>query len=109
MTYITIVNVPGYLPDGMDEEPAEFDTAKDAWYALYHERIDDESNYPCPLCNDTMTHGPFGDCDDDSDAATALADMARRDEPGVCYLSTPGYDGDHDLGLAYSVVLKEES
>lgn len=100
--FTAIVNTPGYLPEG-DDYPPVFDSARAAWYYLYHERNREEEDYPCPLCRDESTHGVFGDCDDDSEEARALAEMARVDEPGSVHLSTPGYDGGHDLGRAYSV------
>jgi hypothetical protein len=113
--YVATVNVPGYLP--MDDEPAVFETAAEAWWHLYHERCYAERDAPCDLCDDTMTHGPFGDCDDDSETAGELAQNARLsdrrrpfsapDVVGTVYGPTPGYRGDHDLGLAYSVQVAE--
>jgi hypothetical protein len=99
--FVATINVPGYLP--MDDDPPTFDTAKEAWWYLYHERISGEYDYPCELCNDTQSHGPMGDCDDDTETARALGQAARADSIGTVYGPTPGYDGAHDLGLAYSV------
>lgn len=90
--YVATVNVPGYLP--MDDDPPVFDTAREAWAYLADERdraIDDVWQE--------------GDPDTD-DACVELLYLAETGpEPGVgtVYGSTPGYEGDHDLGLAYSV------
>lgn len=104
--YVATINVPGYLP--MDDDPPTFETAAEAWWYLYHERVESERDASCDLCDDTMTHGPFGDCDDDSETGRELGQAARRAEIGTIYGPTPGYRGDHDLGLAYSVSLAEE-
>lgn len=114
MRYVATINTPGYLP--MSDEPAEFSTAAEAWWWLYHERCDHERDNPCDLCDDTMSHGPSGDCDDDTETGQALAKMARwagggmvtdSEAVGTVYGPTPGYRGDHDLGLAYTVAEAE--
>lgn len=113
--YLATVNVPGYLPMDDDDPPA-FDTPAEAWWYLYNERCQEEWDAPCDLCDDTMTHGLTGDCDDDSETGRELAKMARWagsgmvcgfEAVGTVYGPTPGYRGDHDLGLAYSVTLVE--
>ena len=113
--YVATVNVPGYLP--MDDDPPVFDTAEEAWWHLYHERCYAEGEVECDLCNGESTHGVSGDCDDDSETGTALAKSARWagsglvcdfEAVGTVYGPTPGYRGDHDLGLAYSVSQTEE-
>lgn len=115
MTYVTTINIPGYMP--IDDYPAIFDTPAEAWWYLYHERCDSERDNVCDLCGDTLTHGPMGDCDDDSDTGRELAKYARWaasglvadfEAVGTVYGPTPGYRGDHDLGLAYSVSVSEE-
>lgn len=89
--YVATINVPGYLP--MDDEPPTFDTISEAWNYLADERKDSElmSEYPdgTPL----------------SDTYRNLLHMATIPDPqtGSIYGATPGYEGDHDLGLAYSV------
>jgi hypothetical protein len=103
--YVATINTPGYLP--IDDDPPVFDTAREAWWYLYEELIDEESNHPCPLCYGESTHGISGDCDDDSEAAREIGQAARTDQTGTVYGPTPGYDGDHDLGLAYSVSIAE--
>jgi len=107
--YLATTNVPGYLP--MDDEPPTFDTAEDAWSYLADERErgeengDDEDDYSITretlACLATPTSGvPEG--------ASCMVDARTR--CGTVYGDTPGYDGDHDLGLAYSVdVIGDES
>lgn len=116
--YVATINTPGYLPDA--DEPAVFDTAKEAWWYLYHERCDAERDAPCDLCGDTMTHGPMGDCDDDSETGHELSKRARHagsglvcdfEAVGTVYGPTPGYSvtgTGHDLGIAYSVSTTED-
>lgn len=110
MGYLATINVPGYLP--MDDEPPVFDTATEAWWHLYHERCDadwldvdlpaeghDHNPYTlCPICSEV----------EDSETADELGRMAMTGEVGTVYGPTPGYQGDHDLGLAYSVTLTED-
>lgn len=91
MPFQAIINTPGYLPQ-QDETP-EFETCEAAWDYLRDERIRD--------LDDVMN-------DEDDDAIdNALEEMeSLMSEPsvGTVYGFTPGYDGDHDLGVAYSVV-----
>lgn len=111
MRYVAIVNTPGYLPEGT-EPPPTFATAAEAWWYLYHERVNHEQDNECDLCHDTMSHGPSGDCDEDSDTGRELGRRARWAGRGLVTGSeacgtvngpTPGYRGDHDLGLVYQV------
>jgi hypothetical protein len=108
--YVATINVPGYLPE--DDDPAVFDTATEAWWYLYHERCNDDwqdvdlpteghDHRPstlCPICSDV----------EDSETADELGRMAIQGQSGTVYGPTPGYDGDHDLGLAYSVTEVDE-
>ena len=111
--YVATINTPGYLP--MDDEPPVFDTAAEAWEYLAQERehAEDSADYP------DSDPGQF----EYSDTLAALRRIAggehvhgdpREDTPtesdgtGTVYGSTPGYDGDHDLGLAYSVGILED-
>jgi hypothetical protein len=80
------VNVPGYLP--MDDDPPVFDTPREAWDYLADERERGEDN---------------ADDADHFDIVATVTAMAMIDGPGVVVGPTPGYDGDHDLGLAYCV------
>lgn len=87
--FLAIINTPGYLSE-QDEVP-EFETAREAWRYLRDERDrdvdamgDPDETDRCWLELDTAVHNGFG--------------------PGTVYGATPGYEGEHDLGLAYSVV-----
>jgi hypothetical protein len=102
MPYVAIINVPGYLPTG--DDPPTFDTASEAWLYLTEERERDEDEYEGPR---------------DSETVRELAEWSNRclnpgsesvnfTGQGTVYGSTPGYDGDHDLGLAYSVQWESE-
>lgn len=91
--YEAIINVPGYLP--MADQPAIFDTAKEAWQYLADERergLEDVEE----ISDDDVWH-------------YLVAQATDVDDPGVgtAYGSTPGIDSEHDLGLAYSVVVVE--
>lgn len=101
--YVATVNVPGYLP--MDDDPPVFDTAQEAWQYLSDEyQQDGESAWEPMDANDPdgpqQLNGP----------ALALERFATLDvaNEGTVYVGTPGYDGDHDLGLAYSVTWTDE-
>lgn len=83
--YQAIINVPGYLP--MSDDEMFFDSIKEAWEWLAEER----------------SRG-FFDLDEAELTVTGLESILSQDQCGTVYLSTPGYDGDHDLGLAYCVV-----
>lgn len=110
MPYVATINIPGYLPT--DDEPAVFGTAKEAWWYLYHERCDadwldvdlptdghDHRHFTlCPICSEI----------EDSETADDLGRMAVAGKVGTVYGPTPGYDGSHDLGLAYSVTYVPE-
>lgn len=95
--YVATINVPGYLP--MDDEPPTFETAQAAWEYLADER-------------DRSWDDVFAASDLDTDDDT-LTELRRRasdkwlvcdfERVGTVYGGTPGYDGSHDLGLAYSV------
>lgn len=115
--YVATINVPGYLP--MDDDPPVFETPAEAWWYLYQERCRGDLDAPCDICDDPgQVHGPDGDCDDDSETGRKLAKSARWASSGmVCdfeavgtvYGPTPGYDGDHDLGLAYCVTFDPDA
>ena len=69
MTYLAIKNTPGYLPES---EPAEFDTAADAWWSHYHERVDEERDWEretgiCSGCGEVPED--WDDHDDDTEEA----------------------------------------
>ena len=84
MPYAAIVNTPGYMPDGT-EEPATFDTPREAWQYLVSEVDRAWDDYP----EDTN-----GAC---VDAHTQMHNLDQN-LTGTVYAPTPGYEGDHDLG-----------
>ena len=90
--YLAVINVPGYLP--MADDQPWFSTAQEAWEYLLHEREAAEQG------DDTT--------DEYSDVVHELRYWAQGregfDALGTVFGGTPGYDGDHDLGLVYSVV-----
>lgn len=109
--YVAIINTPGHLPES---EPAEFDTAREAWDYLADERKRaEDSAEDWPVGNPyeyTETHDvltriagqePIGPMLWDGDPVT------NADGTGTVYGNSPGYFGDHDLGKAYSVQLAE--
>lgn len=98
--YTATMNVPGHPPW---EDPHTFDTATEAWWYLYQERCHAETATICDLCDGTMTHGPSGDCDDDSETGVALGQAARAGQVGSIHGPTPGYRGEGDPGVLYSV------
>lgn len=86
--YVATINVPGYLP--MDDDPATFDTPSEAWQYLVSEIERSWDDYP---------EDANGAC---VEAHTQLHNLDQS-KAGVVYAPTPGYEGDHDLGLAYCV------
>ena len=89
MKYIATLNVPGYSP--VDDDPPVFDTPREAWQHHVGEVNLSWDNHP---------EDENGAC---VSAHTQLHNIDQS-KPGVIYAPTPGYDGDHDLGLAYCVV-----
>lgn len=92
MHYLAIQNTPGYLP--WSDDPPAFKTTRDAWQYLVSE-IDrlwddhpDDANGACIQAH-TLMHSQ------------------DQNSVGTIYAPTPGYDGEHDLGVAYSVVVCE--
>lgn len=124
MQYVATINVPGYLP--MDDEPPMFDTAREAWSYLTDERTRGEDDYPdwhpgrwsaeYSETRETLAvlaesaHWRTSDRDNPGeDVAEWLAGNGiNADGTGTVYGDTPGYDGKHDLGLAYSVQVAED-
>ena len=103
MTFVATINTPGYLPEG---EPSEHDTARDAWEYLADDRKRHEEDF----------------ADDDFTGYSATANVMESiangalgpedagldfDRTGTITGPTPGYDGDHDLGIAYTVSVAE--
>lgn len=93
MPYTAIMNKPGYLPDTADALPV-FDTIREAWDYLrgeYIEAVNDAD--PSDLLDDVVDQ---------------FATKWNHEVVGTIIAPTPGYDGDHDLGMAYSVMGIEE-
>jgi hypothetical protein len=96
--FIATINTPGYLPEG---DPGYFFNATEAWDYLRGERYDaftdadlDEGTDPTFARLRSLSEGLLWD-------ELGWDDTARG--AGSVNGSTPGYDGDHDLGLAYTV------
>lgn len=89
MRYIATANTPGCLPQSDDQ--AVFDTAPAAWEALAEERKQEEE-------------GTEDDADEYSGTVDTLTEYAENGHgPDTVYGPTPGSDGQHDLGTAYTV------
>lgn len=112
--YVATINVPGYLP--MDDDPPVFDMAINAWEWLAEQRESEEDQF-----EDWEGDNGLGEY---SSTVATLRYLGSQDHQpgnphedwptaangtGTVYGSTPGYDGDHDLGLAYSVTWCEEN
>lgn len=105
--FIATINVPGYLP--MDDDPPTFDTAREAWEYLVDERRTGEDD-AWDVDHD-MPHEPSGysatfnmlerRAEGNWDPAFGSVDEVTGE--GTVTGGTPGYEGDHDLGLAYTV------
>jgi hypothetical protein len=101
--YLATINTPGYLP--MSDEPAVFDTVREAWDYLAAEREASE-DYACdeecedgPACRWGFTH----------DYTDTVRDLYAMTLVGTVVADTPGYHGSHDLGVAYSVEALEHA
>ncbi len=101
MGFLATINVPGYLP--VEDEPHVFETAHEAWQYLMNERMADEDAAEVPGLGYSITVTRLSDRMVDS-----AADGTSWDGTDTYYGDTPGYDGDHDLGLAYSVTEVED-
>lgn len=99
--YEAIINVPGYLP--MDDDQHVFGRIKDAWEWLADQRRRDEDDAEMPGDSYSQTV-----LDLEARANATMADGTPYQRMGTIYGDTPGYEGDHDLGLAYSVVKVRE-
>lgn len=110
--FMAVINVPGYLP--MDDDPPVFDTPQEAWSyladtrrrdeddAVYADDDPDQCEYTDTVALLEYTAGPdveYGNPHEDN--------PVNADGSGVVYGSTPGYQGEHDLGLAYCVIAVE--
>ena len=112
--YVATINTPGYLPT--DDEPAVFDTAQEAWEYLAdeRERAEDDAVYSdddpeAYEYSDTLTTLRYIAGDEHEHGNPREDYPTNVDGTGTVYGNTPGYSGDHDLGMAYSVSLVEEA
>lgn len=106
MKYVATTNVPGYLP--MSDDPPVFETVREAWSFLAQERTEAEDS-AFESGHDFIPEG-YSACKNVLDTLAdsgAEADFANAgldfDGTGSVHGPTPGYYGEHDLGLAYSV------
>jgi hypothetical protein len=103
MKYAATMNTPGYLPWSDDELPV-FDTPGEAWGYLADERRVQEDNAAGVIELDTEDDSPYSDTVDTLEAYAAAGHGAD-----TVYGATPGYEGSHDLGVAYSVSAVEDN
>lgn len=100
--YLATINIPGYLP--MDDEPPTFDTARGAWEYLAEIRRGEEDAALVTVDSGPSEDEPYSSTVNDLDAKA----QSGLETVGTVYGDTPGYEGSHDLGLAYSVTLAIE-
>jgi hypothetical protein len=95
--YVATMATPGYLP--WSEDRPTFETAADAWeyLATERERQEDDATAIDESGPDEL---PFSSTVDE---LRSMASVTAADTLGTIYGATPGYDGSHDLGVAYSV------
>lgn len=110
--YAATINVPGYLPQ--NDDLLMFDSVGEAWRYLAMERETDEDQF-----EDWAGDNGLGEYSstvatlryigsDEHEHGNPHEDWpTAADGTGTVYGSTPGYEGDHDLGLAYSVSTAE--
>jgi len=107
--FVAIINVPGYMP--MDDDPATFDTAQEAWDYLADERTNAEDDFEGEAYSDTRellaALGEQAHWRHQEAAEWLAGNGLAADGTGTVYGDTPGYEGEHDLGLAYSVQLND--
>jgi hypothetical protein len=107
--YVAIISTRGlYLPD-TTEQPAEFDTVGEAWEYLAQERREAEDEAETVAEGYSATVNILQMVADSQDWSTCEnAGVDPLSAEGTVYGPTPGYEGDHDLGLAYSVTSRED-
>lgn len=100
--FVATINIPGYLPQ--DDDPPTFDTARAAWDYLAGERErDEDEDEDVSEYSDTVAYLRYAASDQCEPGSLHEDWPLNEDGTGVIYGSTPGYDGEHDLGLAYVV------
>jgi hypothetical protein len=92
-------HVPGYMAD--EGAVAEFDTIAEAWAWLADDRESHE-NEASDGCSDDVCE-PGCPWRSEADLSETVAELREMSELGCVYGATPGYHGDHDLGIAYEV------
>lgn len=104
-TFLATVNIPGYMP--MDDDPPTFDNAADAWQHLADERRRDEDSNCYSAGAYSSTWSMLEQIAHDVKNGN-LNSAVGSDGTGLLCGDTPVYDGNYDLGLAYSVTAVEE-
>lgn len=93
--YVATINIPGYLPEG---DPFYANKPAECWEWLADERLraEDATEDAGDEYSDTLF---------ELRRRSRVAAMEPRASVnlGTVYGGTPGYGGDHDLGVAYSV------
>lgn len=99
--YVAQIYAPGYLPES---DTPGFPTAHEAWAYLASERMrgEDEAEGGGSYSDECTIMESYGNPSYDY---SVDPDDHRVTARGVGYIGadTPGYDGDHDLGLIYRV------
>lgn len=105
--YVATINTPGYSP--WDEDPPTFDTPREAWAWLADERVraEDDAFFASALREDDGYSETVNRLESLGNGTLALEEVGDGDGTGCVTGDTPGYDGDHDLGLAYCVSVVE--
>lgn len=95
--YVATIYMPGHMQ--INENVSTFDTSREAW-----EYLADERDRAIDLT------WQEGDKQDDDASAQLLARASAEDwGVGTVHGSIPGYNGDNDPGLTYSVEIVEEN
>lgn len=108
--YVATINTPGYLPQ--DDDPPVFDHPWEAWAYLAGQREREEDQVEDEGTDYSETHGTLAGlgtdahwhrADPEQDRSWLESHGLAKDGTGTVYGATPGYEGRHDLGVAYSV------
>jgi hypothetical protein len=100
--FITTTNVPGYSPTS---DPVWHQTITEAWEYHRSERYDAFTDADVSEENDATINRLQMSADGQWEPAFGVSD---HNGTGTIYGTTPGYEGDHDLGLAYTVTAVQE-